>query len=254
MYGHAVVIRVGLLAAVVLVFTSCSSTKDPTTAAATSSIAATTTSAAAATTSIAAPAATIPPTVPSPSLTAEVLRPGGVGAMAFGESGAVVADGLAAIIGAASSDQTTQFPNVVDAVHETADGSAGFALAVGRTVCWSELCVYLGGTTPSSLTFVGWQYRASGSATPALRLATAAGITIGSRWADFPEDLTVQPGGCPTSGAGSTSDGIVAAVHGGVFSRIDENGAYQEMLPDPADVSVSGLSAGFVVFPLESDC
>ena len=174
--------------------------------------------------------------------------------MAFGESGAAVANRLATIVGAASSDQTTQFPNVVDAVHETADRSAGFALAVGRTVCWAELCIYLGGSNPSSLTFVGWQYRALGAAPPTLRLATAAGITIGSRWSDFPEDLAVQPGGCPTSGAGSTSDGILAAVHGGVFSRIDENGNYQEMLPDPAAVSVSGLSAGFVVFPMESDC
>lgn len=162
--------------------------------------------------------------------------------------------GLDATFGAATSDAAEDFPHVDAGVRETADRSTGFALPSGRTVCWTELCTFFGGADASSLAFVGWQYRTVGSITPTVSLATADGLTIGSRWSDFMSVLTVQPGGCATSGSGSTADGITAAVHGGVFSRIDESGEYQELLPDPADVMVAGLSAGFVVFPMESDC
>jgi hypothetical protein len=116
-----------------------------------------------------------------------------------------------------------------------------FAHQYGRATCFGNgLCVFAGGASPTAMRFVGWGY--AGELTPVLH--TPSGVTVGSRWADFPT-MSVQTGGCFSEGYGSV-DGVDLAIHseGVPFGDIDDAGNYVAGRPDPADAFVTDLTAG----------
>lgn len=186
------------------------------------------------------------------------LRAGGLGDSDFGASPDGVIAAIGAAFGAPTADDAAEFPTEVGASFENEATLQSFTSPVGRTVCWSGFCAQFGGADPSVLTFVGWELFGD-PATPAVPLATGDGLTLGSRWSDFLETMSVQPGGCPTTGSGTVASGIDLALQGGDgitarFSGVSETGEYVELLPDPSQVTVVGMRAGSVIDNFEEDC
>jgi hypothetical protein len=191
-------------------------------------------------------------TLAPPASDAVVLRPDGLGRLAFGGPAAAVVDGLAAQLGAPIVDETEQYPVRTDegfAIDEF--GDVVFAHPVGRAVCFENgLCAQFGGTDAGSLAFVGWTY--AGVDEPAL--TTPSGATTESRWSDFPA-MTVDDGGCFSEGTGRI-DGVelVLVSEGAPFGDIDEDGNMAAGDPTPAEVLVVNMQAGTLPFFPFVDC
>lgn len=193
--------------------------------------------------------ATTPPVTVDPA-TVFNLSAAGVGQHPFGEAASILIADLTARFGEPLSDETRNFTfNGDEWIDEFAEW--GFDREVGRIVCWTNLlCVTLGGPTADALTFVGWSYE--GDETRSLK--NAAGITLNSRWSEFPTQMTVNPGGCYTVGTGSTTDGITLMLLGEDFSVLDDSGAFVPLTPPPDKVTVLAMSAGTQMVDLFSDC
>ena len=139
----------------------------------------------------------------------------------------------------------------------TPDIDEGFVAPLAREVCWPVgFCATFGGETAEALTLSGWQYHRPADTAGLGALATAEGITVGSRWADHLTVITVEPGGCYTTGYGRTNDGIRLELLGGTWSRTDDDGGYVALLPDPAsvEIEVDAMAAGELVNHLTYDC
>ncbi|MEO6123161.1 MAG: hypothetical protein ABIR32_05585 [Ilumatobacteraceae bacterium] len=174
----------------------------------------------------------------------------GVGDIGFGAATDVVVAAVSASLGPSISDAVATFATSIDGINVDEVAGLGFAHPIARTVCWPAFCAFFGGADPSATVFVGWDL----SHVPAVPLTTVDGVTIGTRWSEASDAMTVQPGGCPTAGFGSTISGVELRVSGGAFSRTDGDGEYVELLPDRTEVTVIGLAAGSRIIALEQGC
>ena len=192
---------------------------------------------------------TAPPLTPA----GLVLRSDGIGPLVFG---APVADTLAVltpVLGPTIIDESADYPNEpTPGQFESVEGDFGFAHPFERQVCFdNSLCITFGGSAPDRLAFVGWELGA-GNPPP---LLTTAGITVGVRWADFAGSMTVEQGGCYTAGYGQSAGvNLYLESTGEPFGSFDEAGNYVIGNPDPADVTVTSMSAGNLRLFLFGDC
>jgi hypothetical protein len=209
-----------------------------------------------------APASTVPETTTTEAVattTEAPLAPAGLtlarnGVLPFllGDIDTQVISGLSTALGAPIFDtaNTYTIPDgdyLLDATEEE-----GYLFPVGRFVCFSnDLCVQFGGATTDSLTFTGWSL--DSNAAP--QLFTSDGITVGTNLADVPGIVTVQEGGCYSTGYGETAGVSVTLFSSGeLFLLFDENGEYQLGNPALGDITVSNMSAGELPFFLYDDC
>ena len=234
--------------------TSESTTIEPTTTVAstvppTSSAAPTTTTSVVAATTTLAVATTIPSTLTPVDL---VLTSNGITPFVFGDDDTAVVSGLATALGAPIFDRDQTYPVVDGDSFLDTTGEEGYLHPFGRTVCYSnDICVQFGGSTTDSQTLTGWNL--DSDALP--RLATPEGILVGSVWADHPDAITVDSGGCYTTGYGDAS-GVALTLYssGEAFSSFDADGNYVTGNPAPADVTVIGMAAGDLPYFLFDDC
>lgn len=208
--------------------------------------AATTTTVDASTTSVAVTSTTVEPAA------ALVLRDSGIGSFALGAEAGQVVDGISALLGVPTRDDTADYP-VADGLGEftTTDGQTGFVAPMGRSVCWSiNLCVEFGGGSVASMSFTGWTYTND----PTAALSSASGGTFGARWSDLPA-LAVDKGGCYSVGSG-TIDGIRVALEsaGDPFTSFDDAGNYIATVPARADVTIISMGTGKYPVFLSGDC
>lgn len=184
------------------------------------------------------------------------IRVGGFGRFDFGTRPLDMLSLISTKLGAPTSSTPQDFPVANGAVYATPDAQLSFTRPIAQKVCWSELCVYLGGDAAASLAFVGWEYIAGAAAPPTVKLHNADGITLGSRWAAFGSAMSVQPGGCAsaTAGRGSTSDSTHLFVQGANFKVPNAAGGFDPATPDPSVVTVSGMFAGDRFVKASGDC
>ena len=183
-----------------------------------------------------------------------LLRPDGFGRFPFGTPLAEVLVGSPPELGAPLSDTSSDYSNPgADGEYLSADESTGFSFPVGRQYCWTELCLNFGGTDSTNLRLVGWRYASNGTA-PLFGLKNVDGVSIGSRWSDFPASISADPGGCYTVGGGVTTDGIFLVLQGGIFGKFNDDGSYEALVPEPSEVTVIQMNAGEQVVYLFEDC
>lgn len=196
-------------------------------------------------------ATTIAPTTTVPAPIIFTLRGDGLGPFDFGIAADEVIDALTTEFGAAASDESTEY-TVGDGFggFQTVDGEFGFAVPFGRTLCWAfEFCAEFGGVAAAT-EFVGWSYGEDSGST----LAATSGVTIGSRWSDFPA-MNVHPGGCYSIGYGDIDDITLTLQSDDVaFTSFDDLGNYVEAVPPPEQVSVVFMEAGDIPAFLFGDC
>lgn len=240
-----------VVAGLALLAPACSSSKTSngagTTTAASTTVIDTTTTAAAPTTT----ASTVPPTtVPAPIVFN--LHGDGIGPFNLGISAAELIDAMTTQFGPPSSDVSAEYPlDDTFGGFTTADGEVGFVASFGRTVCWSfQFCAEFGGGDAVTQSFVGWTYGEESG----LTLASTSGVTIGSRWSDFPA-MVVDSGGCYNSGTGSI-DGITLILQSDViaFSSYDDLGNYVVAVPPAEQVAVISMQIGEIPTFLFGDC
>ncbi len=217
----------------------------------------TSTSTAASTSTVGTAATTTAPTTTEATTTVPAtivftLRGDGLGPFDFGSATTDLIDALTTAFGAAVSDDTTEYPaDDGSGGFQTTDGDLAFVAQFGRTMCWSgQLCAQFGGAGPTVQTFMGWTL---GEAS-ATSLTSTSGVTIGSRWSDFPA-MVVDPGGCYTVGDG-TIDGIHLALLSAdvAFGSFDDLGNYVEAVPPADQVTVTWMDAGENPVFLFGDC
>ncbi len=201
------------------------------------------------TVALTAPPSTPPATTVDPA-TELILSAVGVGPHPFGTGPIELLEDLNERFGLPRTDEVTTFvTNNGDYISE--DGCCGFVAAAGREVCWPNgMCVTFAGQTTESMGFVGWFYQGDEFAS----LRSAAGVTLGSRWSNFLTAMTVLPGGCYTTGSGTTNDGITLDVIGGDFATVADDGTFNTLLPAPEEVTVIAMSSGEHIYDLEGDC
>jgi len=198
---------------------------------------------------------TVVVTTTSPPLTPAdlVLRSDGIGPLVFGAPVADTLGVLTAVLGPTIIDESANYPNEpTPGQFESVEGDYGFAHPFERQVCFdNSLCITFGGSAPDRLAFVGWELSA-GNPPP---LATTAGIAVGVRWADFAGSMTVEQGGCYSAGYGQSA-GVTLYLEssGEWFQSFDDAGNYVVGNPDPADVTVTSMSAGNLRIFLYGDC
>ncbi|HEY4331398.1 MAG TPA: hypothetical protein VGM78_02465 [Ilumatobacteraceae bacterium] len=203
-----------------------------------------------------APTTTAAPTTTLPPVDPLLLRVGGIGGFDDGSVQLSVLSVISLKLGKPTSSESVAFPTADGASFDNADNSITYTHPVGQRVCWSEFCLYFGGTDGPSLVLTGWTYRTTGDSSvvaPKVHMQNADGITIGSKWSDFPNAMTAQAGACATHGSGATTDGTRLSLQGG-FATSDTTGATQPVLPDPSLVTVRGMAAGDVFVDPNSGC
>ena len=192
---------------------------------------------------------TTPPLTPADL----VLRSDGIGPLVFGAPVADTLGILTPVLGPTIIDESADYPNEpTPGQFESVEGDFGFAHPFERQVCFdNSLCITFGGSAPDRLAFVGWELGA-GNPPP---LLTTAGITVGVRWADFAGSMTVEQGGCYSAGYGQSAGvNLYLESTGELFGGFDEAGNYVVGNPDPADVTVTSMSAGNLRIFLFGDC
>ncbi len=195
------------------------------------------------------PPSTAPVSTVDPA-TELILSAVGLGPHPFGTGPVELLGDLNERFGLPRTDEVTTFVTN-NGEYISDDGCCGFIAAAGREVCWPNgLCITFGGPTTESLGFVGWFYQGDEFAS----LHSAAGITLGSRWSNFLTAMTVLPGGCYTTGSGTTNDGITLDVIGGDFATVADDGTFTTLLPAPEEVAVAAMSSGDHIYDLEGDC
>lgn len=180
------------------------------------------------------------------------LRADGLGSYRFGDTEAAVTSGLAAQMGQPTSTDRFDLSVSAGGGFETVDSEYGFVQPLAVVYCYQAgLCVTFGGGAPGSLTLTGWSY----AATTSPLWSTGAGVTFGSRWSEFLDRITADPGGCYSIGSGATDGVALTLSSSGVpFSLYDENGQYIAQVPPAAEVTVVDLVAGERVQFLLGDC
>jgi hypothetical protein len=212
------------------------------------------------------PPATQPPTAPvtipaDVELVDLVLSSSGIGPIAFGASVDDVIRAITPLLTAPgtepSSDVSMSYPDTSENMHVDATGEEAFTRAFGRTVCYDGgSCWHFGGADADALVFLGWSQNASSSPIHP-PLATADGISIGSRWSDHPGTIAVPSGGnaCYQVGFGTAGDiDVTLLSEGEWFVTPQDDGTWVTAVPDPADVTVMALSAGSRPIYLYEDC
>ena len=202
---------------------------------------------------------TLPPTTPAPTTVAPTLAPtttaaplpflrsDGAGPFDFGDTEAEVFTGmpLASVV----SDDLFTDP----------DPALSFAYPHGRTVCWDDgsgalLCVLFGGADALHLTFVGWNY---GSPAGLGLLYSASGATANILVSAVPSMPPIE-GACYTwTNVGL--DGIDLELNTNTDEWFGVNdsgtGVWIPTVPVPANSTVTLMSAGEQMYPLEgADC
>ncbi|MCU1391703.1 MAG: hypothetical protein JWM34_131 [Ilumatobacteraceae bacterium] len=197
------------------------------------------------------PSPSNPPAVFGNSLT---LKSNAIGTVTFGSTPASFVAAVTPLFGAAVGDETLALPSVDPGtgLHYD-DQDHFFAYPFARSICFDDyaLCGSFGGSTASNLTFVGYSYYSD----PQALLLDPNGVGIGSRPADFPGAINVEPGGCSSEGAGTTASGIRVSLHSeGVqfndYIGPDDN---DPKTPPDSDVYIRGLQTGSVLQGL-GDC
>ena len=183
------------------------------------------------------------------------LRSNGVGASDFGQADADVVSYVTASLGAPVSDEPDGYP-VFDAEFNeyTNPEDVGFTTPFGRTTCYdNRFCLYFGGETSDALRFVGWSQESLDALSDPL--ATADGVTVGSRQSDHIATMTVNDFGCFTDGSGEV-DGILLLVRseGEPFEFVDDAGNFVRGDPAPEEIVVTALEAGERPYFLFADC
>ncbi|MCE9623379.1 MAG: hypothetical protein K8R99_13645 [Actinomycetia bacterium] len=196
-------------------------------------------------------ATTTPPTtVPAPI--DFTLHGDGIGPFNLGIPADELIDAMTTQFGPASSDDSAEYPTVdTFGGYTSADGEVGFVAPFGRTVCWSfQFCADFGGADAATQSFVGWTYNEPAGTT----LSSTSGVTIGSRWSDFPA-MVVDSGGCYTVGSG-TIDGITLTLMSDVvaFGSYDDLGNYVVAVPPADQVAVTSMQIGDSPSFLFGDC
>ena len=200
-----------------------------------------------------APATTLPPATAAPLTPAGLtLLSDGIGPLQFGDLEPDVVTLLSTVLGAPTETTAAVYPIPVEGVYAVDEfGEERFVHPASSTVCFANgLCAYFGGPAAGSLTLTGWtQDGGPGS------LATPEGVTVGSRWNDHLAAMTVDEGGCYSSGSGSTA-GIYLWVRseGIPFLEVLADGTLVTHLPDPADVVVTRLESGDMPYMPFLDC
>lgn len=184
-----------------------------------------------------------------------VLRSDGVGTADFGRPDIEVVAYVGGILGTPTSDQPGEYPTFDDAsgVYVNVEEDA-FAFPFSRSTCYdNEFCVYFGGETSAALAFVGWSQESFELLSDPLR--TPDGITVGSRQSEHADAITVNPGGCFSTGTGETA-GILLFVtsEGEPFEFVDDAGNFVQGSPDPSDIVVQSMESGDRPFFLFADC
>jgi hypothetical protein len=86
-------------------------------------------------------------------------------------------------------------------------------------------------------------------------LQTADGITVGSRQSDHIGVMTVNEGGCFSSGSGEAGGvTLIVTSEGEPFESVDEAGNFVVGNPDPSDIVVQSMESGERPFFLFADC
>jgi hypothetical protein len=239
--------------------TQASPTVPPTTNPPTTTTAVTTTTAATTTTAV---TTTAPVTIPGPALTAAdlVLRDDGIGPLMFGDPADSTIAALANALGTPTGDDVSEYPEfcssaddctgLTDTYYSASDNApVAFTFPLSREACFSNgLCTTFGGSDVKALAFVGWKLSCGWEeckSTPPL--FTSTGMTLGSRWADFKDEMT-EPVGCVQQGYSSTA-GValeLAATTGELFAQPDFGTETTEVLvgPSPEVVVVYELWSG----------
>jgi hypothetical protein len=198
------------------------------------------------------PNPTTPPTTYGNRLT---LSSTGIGTATFAISSpsATVAL-LQPVLGAPDVDNLESFPTYNsgpgDPYYSNSDDY--FARPFARVVCYHYSgCLTFGGYAANSLTFVGWSYSDTAAA-----LFDVNGISIGTRVSDFDSSVSYSDGGCYSYSTGSTTSGVQLDLfsHGVPFMSTDAAGNLTFQKPPAGDVYVSGMSAGSLIYSLNSDC
>ena len=239
-----------LIAGVSMLAAACSSTSTSGSSSTSSSSAAATTSTVGSTPDTVAETTSTTTTVPAPIVF--TLRGDGIGPFDLGIASNDLIDAMTAQFGPASSDERQVYPDDDGfGGFQSADGEFGFAYPFGRTLCWAfQFCVEFGGADATTEVFAGWSYGEESG----LTLASTSGVTIGSRWSDFPA-MTVNPGGCYTVGYGDI-DGVALTLQSDdvAFGSFDDDGNYVEAVPPPEQVAVTFMQTGDIPIFLFGDC
>lgn len=199
------------------------------------------------------PTAPTSPTIVDPETpSGPVLDFDGILPFAFGAPDTEIVAGLIGVLGEPVSDESTEYPTDEAGTFLDASGEEAYVAPFGRTVCFANaLCAQFGAGSDTALQFTGWRFEGDA----ATGLATAGGITIGSRWADHVDAITIDEGGCSSVGYGS-AEGIELTLQssGEPFVTLAGDGSFSAGSPDPADVSVIGMQAGDLPVSLLADC
>lgn len=181
-----------------------------------------------------------------------VLTSAGVGPFVFGALDGDVVYGLEPLLGYATTDETTVYTDSFEGQYFD-DSQASFTFPVGREACYQNgLCVHFGGDDETALTFVGF-WQGEPVTVDESPLATQAGVTVGSVWADFPDAMTVNSGGCYTNGWGQADGVDLDLTSSTVFAVPNDSGDWTTSIPAQSDVTVRSLHAGSVRTPF-ADC
>ncbi len=247
--------------------TQASPTAPPTTIpATTTTIAPTTTAAPTTTTAVTTTAAptTTAVTIPGPTLTAAdlVLNADGIGPLMFGDPADSTIAALTNALGTPTGDDVTEYPEFCSSADECTgltdihyvcydDGyyCSSFDYPFGRVACFSNgLCAIFGGSDVKAFAFVGWNlFCGWGECNSVPPLFTSTGMTLGSVWADFEDEMT-EPEGCESRGYSSTAGVflVLAATTGEPFAPLYVDTETTEVFvgPSPEVVFVETLMAG----------
>jgi hypothetical protein len=198
------------------------------------------------------PATTPPTTEPATTPDDLELNFDGVLPFYFGEHDAEVVAGLTSLLGAPTSDVSTDYLTADEGYFLDAAGEESYVFPHGRRVCYDNtLCVQFGAGATETLLFTGWTL--STDAAPVLTMGN--GITVGSSWADHVDEIVIGDGGCYSVGYGD-SEGVAVVVQsaGEPFLSFADDGSPIIGQPDPADVTVIELSAGRSPTFVFADC
>ena len=184
-----------------------------------------------------------------------VLRANGVGSADFGQADIDVIPVMTELLGNPVDDRLGEYPLFDEDYSLYIDfEDSGFSAPFGRTTCYdNEFCLYFGGGTGDDLRFVGWSQDGFDLASDPL--ASDAGVTIGSRYADHLGEMTVGEGGCFTQGFGEIAGITLFLTSEGVpFVSFDDDGTFVAGTPDPTEIVVTGMEAGDRPFFVFADC
>lgn len=193
---------------------------------------------------------------PAPSSPSDLtLRSNGVGAADFGQADIEVIPYVTGILGNPVRDQLGEYPTFDEEFNlYTNFDEDGFTAPFGRTTCYdNRYCLYFGGETNDALSFVGWSQESLDLLSDPL--ATADGITIGSRQSEHLGTMTINNFGCFTNGSGEAA-GILVLVtsEGEPFEFVDEEGNFVQGNPAPEEIVVTALEAGSRPYFIFADC